>query len=423
MLNFPTSLLPDTARATESGLEIAGVPATTLVEQYGSPLVVYDEQHLRARCADIRAAFPDGASYATKAFLCRSVAQLVHQEGLGLDVASDGELAIALAAGVPAATLTLHGNNKSLAELKMALTAGVGRIVADSDDEVDRLESVAESTTVIPNVLVRINPAVAANTHASISTGHATAKFGATLADGSADALVHRIRSSQRLRFTGVHVHIGSQMVDLEPLSRAIQSAATFASRLEADELIVGGGLGVRYRLNDTAPDIATWGEVAHHFARAGGFSGHLLAEPGRVITASAGVTLYTIGTIKQTASATFVAVDGGISDNPRPAMYQASYQPLLARHPFATGEVGPYTVVGKNCESSDTFARDVTIPGEPVIGDVLCLPVTGAYCYAMSSNYNGLMRPAVVLVRGGQSRAILRRETVDELLRADQVA
>lgn len=421
---FPAHLLPATARAARDGLEIGGLPVADLVTSFGSPLIVYDEKHLRARCGEIRSAFPDGASYASKAFHCRGIAQLVHEEGLGLDVASGGELAIALAAGVPPERLTLHGNNKSLSELHAALTVGVGRIVVDSDDELNRLETLAHEMTTGPRVLVRVNPSVAAvDTHRSIRTGHEASKFGVALEDGRAEALVCRVRQSRRMRFGGVHIHIGSQMTDLAPLRQAIGSAASFASSVDAEELIVGGGLGVSYGLNDNAPNIATWGALARQSAEDGGFRGPVLAEPGRVLTATAAVTLYTIGTIKRRATTTLLAVDGGISDNPRPALYQSVYHPLLVRHPYATADIGPYTVVGKNCESSDTFARDVDIPGNPQLGDVLCFPVTGAYTYAMASHYNGLGRPAVVLVRDGAARPILRRETVEDLLRVDLVS
>lgn len=420
---FPAELLPSTARVNCGQLELGGLSASQLVEQYGSPLLVYDERHLRERSAEIRAAFPDGASYATKAFLCRSIARLVYEEGLGLDVASGGEMAVALDAGVPGNALTLHGNNKSLTELEMALNAGVGRIVADSDDELDRLESRADGMSVPPLVLIRVNPAVTAQTHRSIRTGHSNSKFGVTLEGGRAEALVNRVRRSKKIRFGGVHMHVGSQITDLEPLSRAIRIVAAFAEEVGAEELIVGGGLGVRYRAGDYAPSVAEWGSAVRNSATAGGFGGLLTAEPGRVLTATAGVTLYTIGTVKNGSRTRFLAVDGGISDNPRPALYQASFQPILVRHPFIAADAGPFTVVGKNCESSDTFASDVFIPGDPQVGDLLCLPVTGAYCYSMSSHYNGLFRPAIVMVNGGQSRIVTRRETVEDLLRLDLIA
>jgi diaminopimelate decarboxylase len=347
----------------------------------------------------------------------------MRSEGLGLDVASGGELAIALSAGTSAEYITLHGNNKSQSELKAALDAGVGRIVADSPDEVDRLEFQASGMKVPPRILVRVNPGIVAETHKSIRTGHSNSKFGVSLARGSADDLVSRVRKSDNLHFGGIHVHIGSQMTDLEPLARAIEAAAKFAVSVHAEELIVGGGLGVPHRSGDIAPSVAAWGETARGAAHAGGFDGPLLSEPGRVLVAGAGVALYTIGTIKLGETTNFLAIDGGISDNPRPAMYQARYQPLLARHPYVSSEAGPYSVVGKNCESSDTFASGVDIPGNPKVGDLLCLPATGAYCYSMASQYNGLGRPAIAIAFRGQSRIIVRRETVEDLLNLDRVA
>ncbi|HEY7175636.1 MAG TPA: diaminopimelate decarboxylase, partial [Micromonosporaceae bacterium] len=364
--------MPATARVGDLGLEIGEISLAELAEQYGTPLFVYDEQHLRNACRAARAAFPDGVSYASKAFLCRSVARLMHEEGLGLDVASGGELAIAAAAGVDPHAITLHGNNKSRAELEAALALGVGRIVVDGDDELDRLETLTAGLDVArPGVLVRVNPSVTAPTHRSIRTGHADSKFGVSLVSGRAAELARRARQSRRLRFAGIHMHLGSQMTDLAPLRDAIQRSAAFADDVAAAELIVGGGLGVCYRTVDTAPTIAEWGESAQRAARDAGFTGLVMAEPGRAITATAGITVYTIGTLKQTGPTRLLAVDGGISDNPRPALYQAQYRPLLVRHPYVDDSADRYTVVGKNCESSDVFASDVAISGQPHTGDL----------------------------------------------------
>jgi diaminopimelate decarboxylase len=423
---FPADLFPISTRIGDLGLEVGAIPVETLVAQYGTPLLVYDEEDLRQRCRQAGAAFPDGVSYACKAFLCRSMARLVHEEHLGLDVASGGELAIALAAGVPARDLTLHGNNKSTAELGAALDVGVGRIVIDSFDELAQLKTLMASRHERQVVLIRINPSVAASTHQSMRTGHPASKFGVALGDGQAEELVRRVRASRGLRFEGIHVHAGSQILDLEPLARSISVAAAFAKECDASELIVGGGLGVAYVAGEVAPSIAAWGAAAHTAARASGFRGPLRAEPGRAIAALAAIAVYTIGTIKSVAGhATMLAIDGGISDNPRPALYGSTYQPILVRHPFVPkgDRAGPYTVVGKNCESSDTFARDVEILADPQSGDLLCLPVNGAYSYAMSSHYNGLGRPAVVLVRDRRAHVILRRECFQDLIHADVFA
>ena len=425
--SFPTELLPSSARPSGEGLEVGGVAVATLVAEHGTPLLVYDEDHLRARCADVLRAFPGGVSYAAKAFLCRHVARLVHEAGLGIDVASGGEMAIALAAGVPATALTLHGNNKSSTELSAALEVGVGRIVIDSSDELETLSGLAAARDRTQRVALRVNPDVAAGAHQSVMTGHATSKFGVAISGGEAADLVGRIRATRNLEFTGIHVHAGSQVADLAPLVQAITAAAGVARTCAAADLIVGGGLGVAYLAGQTAPSIAAWGEAAHRAARAAGFEGRVLAEPGRAIAATAAVTVYRVGTIKRVGEGTtIVAIDGGISDNPRPALYGSTYQPLLVRHPYAPGPAPPgrrYTIVGKNCESSDTFAADVALAAEPRGGDLICLPVTGAYTYSMSSNYNGLCRPAVVMVRGGAARVVLRRENLDDLIRADVIA
>ena len=331
-----------------------------------------------------------------------------------------------LAAGVPASALTLHGNNKSMDELRMAIDAGVGRVVVDFPDEVARLESVTGSHRAKQRVLLRVNPGVAATTHQSMQTGHATSKFGFNLGNGQAAAFVDRVRTSPGLIFEGIHVHAGSQILALAPIIRAIGVAAAFARERDAAELIVGGGLGVASHLGEEAASLSAWGVAAHEAARTSGFRGSLLAEPGRAIVARAAITVYTIGTVKSVSDhLILLAVDGGISDNPRPGLYGSTYQPLLVRHPFVgtTNLMGPYTVVGKNCESSDTFARNVAFSAQPRVDDLLFLPVSGAYSYAMSSNYNGLPRPAVVLVRDARADLILRRECFDDLIRDDVFA
>lgn len=424
--HFPAQLLPSTARVSAGGLVVGDVAVADLAAEHGTPLLIYDEDHLRQRCAEVTHAFPDGASYAAKAFLCRAVARIVYDAGLGVDVASGGEMAIALRAGVPAAALTLHGNNKSSDELAAALDAGVGRIVIDSRDDFERLARLAAGRGTTQRVALRVNPGVTAGAHPSIMTGQATSKFGVAVAGGVAADMVGRVRATPHLTFTGIHVHAGSQVTDLVPLMRAITAAAEVATACAAEELIVGGGLGVALVAGQSAPTITEWGAAAHEAARAAGFAGRILAEPGRAIVCSAAITVYSVGTVKHLGEHSIVvAVDGGISDNPRPALYGSAYQPLLVRHPILPDVAAPgvYTVVGKNCESSDTFARNVAMAARPRGGDLLCLPATGAYTYAMSSNYNGLPRPAVVMVSGGTARLILRRETLDDLCRTEVVA
>jgi diaminopimelate decarboxylase len=320
----------------------------------------------------------------------------------------------------------MHGNNKSRAEIEQALAAGVGRIVIDSWDELTRLsELVAASATAQP-VALRVNPDVAAATHRSVMTGHGASKFGVAIAGGEAASLAARVRATPHLELTAIHVHAGSQISDLSALARSITAAAAVARECEVAELIVGGGLAVAYLQGDEVPGIAEWGEVAHAAARTAGFGGSILAEPGRTVAAAAAITVYTIGTVKHLGDGSILlAVDGGISDNPRPALYGSRYQPFLVRHPLlpSGGDPAVYSVVGKNCESSDTFASDVALSAEPRVDDLVFLPVTGAYTYAMSSNYNGLCRPAVVMVRDGTSSLIVRREGIDDLLRSDVLA
>lgn len=415
-------LLPITARTGPRGIQVGGCDLVDLAHQFGTPLHVYDEQDIRHRCRDALAAFPDGVSYAAKAFLCLAVAQLVHEEGLRLDVSSGGELAIALAAGIPGDRLVVHGNNKSMPEIESALTAGA-QIVIDSDDEITRLEHAPALRHVRPHVLIRVNPAVTAATHAHVQTGHLESKFGFRL-DDAAGAAAQRLRDSGRVHLDGVHVHVGSQLMDLSAITSAVTRAARFAADLDAGELSIGGGLGVAHTSQEAAPSMDQWATAARGAALLGGFRGRIVAEPGRAIVSRAGLTLYTIGTIKQvTPDLTYLAVDGGLSDNPRPALYGSTYQPFLPRAPRPTGTPEPesvFRVVGKNCESGDVLVHAARLPSLAV-DDVLALPVTGAYVHSMSSQYNGLPRPAVVFVRDGRPRLVVARDTTDDLLRGQQ--
>lgn len=417
-------LLPRTARVTATGVAVGGCDLSDLADAFGTPLVVYDEEHLRCRCAEFRDAFPDGVSYASKAFLCLAMARLVHSEGLSLDVASGGEMAVAVAAGVRGDRLVLHGNNKSAEELASALAAGVARIVLDSDDEIARLTALVDQRTAVPpKVLVRLNPNVTVDTHAFITTGHAGSKFGFRMDTGDASRAARRVAADPRLDLAGVHLHVGSQLLDLGPVGRAVSAAAGFANEIGAEELSVGGGLGVDYTGASPAPVISEWAGLARDAAGARGFSGRVVAEPGRSLAAAAGVTLYRIGTIKHGPAQTFISVDGGLSDNPRPALYGSAYEGFVTRDPRLRDELPDglhASVVGKNCESGDTLIKDAVLPENVSVGDVLCIPVTGAYTHAMSSNYNKLPRPAVVFARNGRATLVVRRETLEDLLRSD---
>ena len=418
---IPTGLLPDTASISADGrLRIGGCDRVDLAGEYGTPLFVYDEDHLRARCREAVAAFGDGVAYASKAFLCGAMASLAHEEGMHLDVATGGELFVARRAGVPADRLVMHGNNKSGAELAMALDEGVGRIVVDSFDELDRLDAIATATGSRPRVLLRITPGVEAHTHEFIATGQDDSKFGFTASSGLATAAVERAVASDSVELVGLHAHIGSQVFEVGAFARAIEVLADFAAPLGLAELSVGGGLGVPYVEGESAPSITEWASGIRAVCEAAGVTASVSAEPGRAIVAAAAVTLYTVGTIKDLPGIrTYVAVDGGMSDNPRPVLYGSGYETFLPRA-TAAERSRPVRVVGKHCESGDLLVREGWVPDDLVVGDVLATPVTGAYGHAMGSNYNHVLRPAVVFVANGDARMVVRRETFEDLVRRE---
>ena len=418
---IPTGLLPDTASISADGrLRIGGCDLVDLAGEYGTPLFVYDEAHLRARCREAVAAFGDGVAYASKAFLCGAMARLAHEEGMHLDVATGGELFVARRAGVPADRLVMHGNNKSGAELAMALDEGVGRIVVDSFDELDRLDAIATATGSRPRVLLRITPGVEAHTHEFIATGQDDSKFGFTASSGLATAAVERAVASDSVELVGLHAHIGSQVFEVEAFARAIEVLADFAAPFGLAELSVGGGLGVPYVEGESAPSITEWASGIRAVCEAAGVTASVSAEPGRAIVAAAAITLYTVGTIKDLPGIrTYVAVDGGMSDNPRPVLYGSGYETFLPRA-TAAERSRPVRVVGKHCESGDLLVREGWVPDDLVVGDVLATPVTGAYGHAMGSNYNHVLRPAVVFVADGDARMVVRRETFEDLVRRE---
>jgi diaminopimelate decarboxylase len=421
---LPLHLLPDTAEVDGSGrLTIGGCDVADVAEEHGTPLFVYDETHIRNRCREAVAAFPDGVAYATKAFLCGAMAKLAHEEGLYLDVATGGEIHVALASGVPAERLVFHGNNKSANELSMALGAKVGRIVVDSADEMDRIEELVAAGSPIPTVLIRVNPGVEAHTHEYLRTGAADSKFGIAMAGDEAAKAVERARSSSAMTLVGLHAHVGSQVFDVSSFERGIGVVAEFARPLGLEELSIGGGLGVAYVEGESAPTITEWGKAVAEVAAAAGVEARLMAEPGRAIVAQAAVTIYTVGTIKEIPGVrTYVSVDGGMSDNPRPVLYGSGYEVFA---PTAAGAERPRQIrlVGKHCESGDVLAWDARIPDHVAVGDYLATPVTGAYGHSMGSNYNMVRRPAVVFAMDGQARLVVRRETNDDLLARDLVA
>ncbi len=419
---LPRHLLPLTAQVAGDGrLSVGGCDLVELAEEHGTPLFVYDEVHLRERCRDAVAAFGGRATYASKAFLCRAMARLAYDEGMRLDVATEGELHVALAAGVPASACVLHGNNKSVAELRRAIAECVGHIVVDSFDEMDRLEAlVADGAGEPPDVLLRITPGVHAHTHEFIATGQDDSKFGFNLANGDADRAVERALRSSGMRLVGLHCHIGSNVFAAASFAKAAEVMARFAAPLGLPELVLGGGLGVPYVATEEAPTITQWGNVVRDACDALGVTARVSVEPGRSIVAAAAVTVYTVGTIKLIPGIrTYIAVDGGMSDNPRPVLYGSGYEAFLPRAPFAPRELHG-RLVGKHCESGDVLLFDARVPDDIVVGDLLATPVTGAYGRSMGSNYNAITRPPVVFVSDGEARLVIRRETFDDLLATD---
>ncbi|MBV8386772.1 MAG: diaminopimelate decarboxylase [Acidimicrobiia bacterium] len=415
-------LLPDTSRVTEDGrLSIGGCDVLQLAEQYGTPLFVYDEQHLRNRCHEALAAFGDGVAYGAKAFLCKAMARLVNEEGLILDVATGGEAYVALMAGVPPDRMVMHGNNKSDEEIGTALHAGIGRIVVDSFAELDRIERIGADLGGTPKVMIRVTPGVEAHTHEYVMTGQVDSKFGFGLASGAAMEAVRRAQASSAMELVGIHAHIGSQIFLLHSYGKAIELLAPFVKESGVDELCLGGGLGVPYVEGEEAPKLGDWANELKQACADNGITARITAEPGRAIAATAAVTLYRVGTIKEIPDVrTYVSVDGGMSDNPRPVLYGSGYEAFLPRLTLAE-RPRTVTVVGKHCESGDVLVRDARVPQELRVGDILCTPATGAYGFSMGSNYNKVPRPAVVFVRGGDSRIVVRRETYEDLIRLDE--
>ncbi len=419
-------LLPRTASVDEKGhLHVGGLDLLELAEEFGTPLFVYDEDHLRHACREAVAAWGEGVAYATKAFLCRAMARLAHEEGMHLDVASGGELHVALSAGVPADRLVLHGNNKSTDELATAVERGVARIVVDSFDEIARLGGLLDSyppTPARPRVLVRVTPGVEAHTHEYVRTGQEDSKFGFSVSAGAAAEAVAALELLPAVELVGVHAHIGSQVFEASSFERAAEVLGAFFAPLGLPELVVGGGLGVPYVNGESAPTQAQWAEATLAACAKAGVdpATRISAEPGRSIVATAGITLYTVGTVKHLPGIrTYVSVDGGMSDNPRPVLYGSGYEAFLPRA-AAARRPRPIRVVGKHCESGDLVVPDAFVPADLEVGDVLATPVTGAYGYAMASNYNKVPRPAVVFVSGGTARLAVRRETFEDLTNLD---
>ena len=439
VVNLAPNVWPrNTVRGDDGVVSIGGVSVTDIAAEFGTPVFVIDEDDFRNRCREIAAAFGGGeyVRYAAKAFLCTEVARWICEEGLALDVCSGGELAVALRADFPAARIALHGNNKSIDELTAAVKAGVGHVVLDSMTEIERLDEIAGTADIVQDVLVRVTVGVEAHTHEFISTAHEDQKFGLSLASGAAMAAVRRVFATDHLRLVGLHSHIGSQIFDVAGFEiaahRVIGLLRDVVAEFGVDKtsqistVDLGGGLGISYLPQDDPPPVdelaAKLGTIVRNESAAVGLPApQLVVEPGRAIAGPGTITLYQVGTVKDvavspTAHRRYVSVDGGMSDNIRTSLYGAEYDVrLISRVSEAPPTLG--RVVGKHCESGDIVVRDTWVSDDLRPGDLLGVAATGAYCYSMSSRYNLIGRPAVVAVRDGQVRLILRRETVDDLL------
>ncbi len=427
----PLSVWPGSAAAVgDDDLAVAGVPLTEVADRFGTPAYVLDEAEVRDRCRAYLRAFPGAdVCYAAKAFLCRAMVHWVREEGLGLDVCSAGELELAVTSGFPPERIVLHGNAKSPADLAAALRFGVGRIVIDSTSEIARLAAAVPAGS-RQKVLVRVVPGIAAGGHAKIRTGTDDQKFGLSLTDGSAQHAITRVLGQPRLELVGLHCHLGSQITTVKPYLSAVRRLTGLLARIHEQhgltlpELDLGGGHGIAYRPGEPALDLAALAhriraELARGCAAAGLPVPRLTVEPGRAIVGPAGVALYRVLSVKRTGAHTFVAVDGGMSDNPRPALYGVRYAPrLIGRRPAAAPE--PVTVVGRHCEAGDVLAADVPLPGDVRPGDLLAVPVAGAYHLSMASGYNLVGRPPVVAVAGGRARLLVRRESLADIQERD---
>ena len=432
------NILPLTAAVDRAGhLMVGGCDTVELAREFGTPLYVFDEEDLRARCREFRREFearhPDVLIvYAAKAYLGRALAALVAEEGLGLDVVSGGELACARAVDFPLERVYFHGNNKSAQEIREALKAGVGRVAVDNFHELVLLGDAAASLRRRQAVLLRVTPGVDPHTHAYVSTGAVDSKFGLPLVGGRAEEALVEALASPGLEVMGLHYHLGSQITDVEPYRKAAEVVLEFAARmkerhgLELREYSVGGGIAVPYTRDAATPSVAEYAETVVG-ALQEGCRRHrlpqprLTVEPGRAIVARAAVALYTVGATKEVPGVrTYVAVDGGMADNIRPALYGSRYEVLVASR-MADPPQEKVTVVGRYCESGDVLVSQADVP-RLWAGDLLALPVSGAYGLAMASNYNWALRPAVVMVKDGHARLIRRRETYDDLLACDML-
>jgi diaminopimelate decarboxylase len=424
-----------THRNAQGEIVIGGMPVSEIVAKHGTPTYVYDEATLRGAMRHFRAAFesrlPDArVVYAGKAFLSRAIVEILVEEGLGLDTVSAGEMYVGLRGGMPPSRMSLHGNNKSADELRMAVEAGLGKIIVDNDDEIRMLEEICAGLATPVTVLLRVNPGVDVHTHEKISTGLADSKFGLPIVTGQAAAAVGRLAGMPGVHLAGYHAHIGSQLFESDAYLDAIGELLDFARAMRdehgvaLEHLSPGGGFGIAYRDGDAPLTPEQWAEMIAE-AITGGCERRgmpvptVTVEPGRAIAGPAGVALYRVGNRKEIPGIrTYVAVDGGMADNIRPTLYDAVYTAALANRTGGS-QLETVTIAGKYCESGDVLIDDIRLPRLEQ-DDVLAIPAAGAYCLAMASNYNMSLRPEVVIVRDGASRVVRRRETFEDLVRMD---
>ena len=416
---------PAGSRVNADGhLEIAGCDVVELADRFGTPAYIYAEDDIRCRAREYVSAFEARTEafeviYASKALPCTAAYGLIRDAGLSVDVASGGELHMALAAGFDPDRIHLHGNNKTERELRYAFETGVGHLILDSFDEIELADRLLDRPQ---RVLIRVTPGIKPSTHDYVQTGQLDSKFGFGLADRLAERAVERVRESNNLELVGLHAHIGSQIFELEPYVKAIEVIADFCASVDlVPELLnVGGGLGIAYLDSDEPPSIEDYVEVkVRGVQRVFDPAPRILVEPGRSLVGNAGVTAYRVGTVKEIPGVrTYVAVDGGMSDNLRPMLYGARYEAVIADRAAEAPETLA-TIAGMHCESGDVLVRDTDL-ATPRVGDVLVTPATGAYGHAMANNYNGVPRPPVIFCRDGEARVVVRRETWDDLLSRD---
>lgn len=433
--DLPAHVWPRNACRQEDGVvTIAGVPLPEIAEDYGTPVFVVDEDDFRSRCQDMARAFggPENVHYASKAFLSRTIARWVDEEGLSLDVASLNELKIALAADFPAGRITAHGNNKGTGFLRACVTEGVGHVVLDSEQELVDLDLIAANEGRTQKVMIRVKPGIEAHTHEAIATSHEDQKFGFSLASGSAFRAAEAAIRAENLELVGLHCHVGSQVFDAEGFTMAADRVLGLYSKIHRElgvqlpELDLGGGYGIAYtedeqplNVDEVAHDLLT--AVAKTAAELGIDAPVVLVEPGRAIAGPGTVTVYEVGTVKDVTvdegvTRRYLSVDGGMSDNIRPALYGSLYDARVVNR-FTEAASIASRLVGAHCESGDILVRDASYPADIETGDLVALAATGAYAYAMSSRYNAFGRPAVVTVRAGKTKLMLRRETVEDML------